>query len=40
MDYFQIGSRRTLYNILRFAGCQMNETSTRPTGKLVDKALP
>ncbi|MET4107711.1 DNA invertase Pin-like site-specific DNA recombinase [Hymenobacter sp. UYP22] len=23
MDYFQIGSRRTLYKILRFAGCQI-----------------
>ena len=26
-DYFQIGSRRTLYKILRFAGCQINEKS-------------
>jgi hypothetical protein len=25
MDYFQTGSRRTLYKILRFAGCQINE---------------
>ena len=25
MAYFQIGSRRTLYKILRFAGCQISE---------------
>ena len=24
MEYFQIGSRRTLYKILRFAGCSIN----------------
>ncbi len=40
MDYFQIGSRRTLYKILRFAGCQNNEKSTVPAAKEVDKALP
>ncbi len=40
MDYFQIGSRRTLYKILRFAGCQINEKSTVPAAKAVDKALP
>ncbi|MET4108961.1 hypothetical protein ABIB60_004336 [Hymenobacter sp. UYP22] len=28
MAYFQIGSRRTLYKILRFAGCQINEKPT------------
>ena len=32
MDYFQIGSRRTLYKILRFAGCQINEKSVPPQG--------
>ena len=25
MDYFQIGSRRTRYKILRFAGCSIND---------------
>ena len=40
MAYFQIGSRRTLYKILRFAGCQINEKSTVPTGKAVTKVLP
>ena len=35
MDYFQIGSRRTLYKILRFAGCQNNEKSTRVTNNLL-----
>jgi len=25
MDYFQIDSRRTLYKILRFAGCSIND---------------
>ena len=40
MAYFQIGSRRTLYKILRFAGCQINEKATVPTGQSVDKALP
>jgi DNA invertase Pin-like site-specific DNA recombinase len=40
MDYFQIGSRRTLYKILRFAGCQINEKTTVPATKAVDKALP
>jgi hypothetical protein len=39
MNYFQIGSSRTLYKILRFANCQINEKSTVPTGKSVDKAL-
>jgi hypothetical protein len=33
MDYFQIGSRRTLYKILRFAGCQITETPTVATGQ-------
>ena len=36
MAYFQIGSRRTLYKILRFAGCQINEKSTVPIGKSLD----
>ncbi len=39
MAYFQIGSRRTLYKILRYAGCQINEMPTVPTGKSVDKTL-
>ena len=39
MTYFQIGSRRTLYKILRFAGCQISEKSTVSTGKSVDKAV-
>lgn len=39
MDYLQIGSRRTLYRILRFAGCKFNEKPTVPAGKPVDKAL-
>jgi len=29
MAYFQIGSRRTLYKVLRFAGCQINEKPTQ-----------
>ena len=40
MEYFQIGSRRTLYKILRFAGCQINEKSALSAAKSVDKALP
>ena len=40
MAYFQIGSRRTRYKILRFIGCQINEKSTVPTGKSVAKVLP
>ena len=40
MAYFQIGSRRIRYKILRFAGCQINEKATVPTGKAVTKTLP
>jgi DNA invertase Pin-like site-specific DNA recombinase len=40
MNYFQIGSQRTLYKILRFAGCQMNEKAVVLTGKSVEKSLP
>jgi hypothetical protein len=40
MNYFQIGSRRTLYKILRFVGCQMNEKAVVLTGKSVEKSLP
>jgi hypothetical protein len=40
MDYFQIGSRRTRYKSLRFAGCQMNEKAVVLTGKPVEKSLP
>ena len=40
MAYFQIGSRRTLYKILRFAGCQINEKSTLSAAKPVDEVLP
>ena len=32
MDYFQIGLRRTLYKILRFTVCQINEKSVPPQG--------
>jgi hypothetical protein len=32
MDYFQIGSRRTLYKILRFAGVEIPEKAA--TSKL------
>ena len=39
MDYFQIGFRRTLSKILRFAGCQITKKPTVPTGKSVDKPL-
>jgi DNA invertase Pin-like site-specific DNA recombinase len=35
MAYFQIGSRRTLYKILRFAGCQINEKASAHTAKPV-----
>lgn len=31
MAYFQIGSRRTLYKILRFAGCQI---TARPASQV------
>lgn len=30
MDYFQIGSRRTRYKILRFAVCQITEKLVPP----------
>ncbi len=40
MDYFPIGSRRTLYKILRFTGCQINEKPALSDAKSVDKALP
>ena len=39
MYYLHIGFRRTLYKILRFAGCQITKKSTVPTGKSVDKPL-
>lgn len=35
MDYFQIGSRRTLYKILRFAGCQITQQPVRLKSKPV-----
>lgn len=40
MAYFQIGSRRPRYKILRFAGCQISEKAMVPTCKSVDKVLP
>ena len=40
MAYFQIGSRRTLYKILRFAGCQINEKPAVLAAKAVNQALP
>ncbi|WP_324680488.1 recombinase family protein [Hymenobacter sp. GOD-10R] len=40
MGYFYIGSRRTLYKMLRFAGCQFPEKAELSMGTPKNQALP